>query len=331
MSSLTDIIASAKSQIKNDLGSNSNSIKGTLAGAIQNSKQEVANIVPTLVKGVTGQVTGGINNAINTGLDSVKGAAMQAVTGNFSGAIDTLVKSPGEVLGSLASSFGLGKGGSLTGPSNGGVTPGNGLGGALARADPQLSFNWWAQLPDVTPIGGNPVSLPWFYCEEATPPFRTFSTRSIFRNGHNQHYPGPYDVDALRLTLYNDIAGKTLAYLNAWQGGIMQNTTVKDAVTQTGGYGRSSDHKRNIKIYLLNPSRGQIATLEYIGCWPTTIDAYSLDSGTSTRIVSHVTFSVDDVIVTVANVQNSTISGFLGNAITSVANSAITSLLSSLA
>jgi hypothetical protein len=76
---------------------------------------------------------------------------------------------------------------------------------------------------------------------------------------------------------------------------------------------------------LLDPTNNVMALIEYTECWPTSIDQYSLDSGTSTRIVNHVNFSVGDVFINLMGVSpnfaQSILTNPLNNAITSTINS----------
>lgn len=297
MPSINDLIASAAAQIKSNTGTSTQGIKSTAAGALSTASSSLSSIVPGLVRNSVGSVATGINQAINVGLKDVTGAASQAISGNFSGALDTLLKGPTDLLGSLGSSFGIGKGSILGFNSSSGADPGNSLAGALARTDPQMAYDWYAIMPDISPLGGAPVSLPWYYAEEATVPFRAFNVLSIFREGRQRHYPGTYNVDGLRLSLYADTTGAALQYLMAWNGALLSPTTSANQAALGGGYGRSKDYKKSIVIFMLNPDKQQLAKIEYIECWPINVEAISLESGASTRVQYHVNFSIGDVFV----------------------------------
>lgn len=248
-----------------------------------------------MLRNAQNQVVGGVNSAISAGLTDVRQAADLAMHGNFSGALEKLASGPFDVMGSLASSFGLSSGSKLTKANS---DPTNSLSGALARSDPLTNFDWYCVLPDVTPLGGSTKELPWYFVEEATPPFRSFDQRAIYRQGRNKHYPAMYSVDTLRLAIYADISNKAQDYLQAWEGAIVSNTSSSDSELKGGGYGRPIDYKKTIRIFLVNPMKQQVLQLEYIECWPTSRDAYTLESGSSGRLVNNVTFSVGDVFVT---------------------------------
>ncbi len=300
MANLTDIIASAKSQIKTSTSTSSNTVTATARGAINTVSQDLASAPSRALQQIVTPVTTGVNAAIGAGLSDVRAATDQLIHGNISGALHTLGGAGQSSLAALTKAFGIGSGSKLTGPSKSlnTVAEGNSLGGALARPDPMLGFNWYAVLPDVTPIEGTPQKLPWYYVEEANPAFRMFETRSIFHEGHNKHYPSTYTVDPLSMAIYADENNEALNYLTSWAGAILLPTTTSTVETQGGGYGRPAGYKKTIKIILVNAAKKKIATLTYIGCWPTHMDPYALESSSSTRLVNRVTFSVDDVFIT---------------------------------
>lgn len=300
MPSLNDLLG--KSALSSPSGVSSG-VRGQIATAIQATSNEIRNIPKQLAQSGKAQVQGAVSNALNSGIVDVRSAAIQAVSGDFSGALTTLAKGPQDVLGAFGASFGLNNGGPLG--QNGGTV--NTLQGALGRADPMLSFQWYCELPTITPIGGAPTSLDWSYVEEATPPFRNFATRDVYAQGRNRKFVSTYEVDALRLNLYADVANKSLGYMQAWGGAILAPFTSSEA-TRGGGFGRPSDYQRPIRIYLVDSARSLILMLEYTECWPTNLDALHLDSGSSTRLTYNVNFSVGDVFMTAFGV-NKTISG----------------------
>lgn len=304
MTSLTQIIAAAKAEIHNSTSTSAIQISSSFRGSSNAAGRDIAGIVPGAIRNIINPITAGTQQAISGALRGVNQAASQAMHGDFSGALSSLASTPQSLINTLSSTFGLSRGGTLRGPGPQGASPGNSLAGAIARGDPQLSFCWYAIMPDVTPIGGTPESLPWYFVEEANPPFRTFETRSIFHEGHNKHYPSTYSVDSLRLALYADSTNVAMNYLQAWNGALLAPTTAANAEAASGLYGRpvssagTTGYKKTIQIFLINPAKERLVKLEYIGCWPQSVDAYSLDSASSTRVINHVTFSVDDVFTT---------------------------------
>jgi hypothetical protein len=299
--SLSSIISSAAAQFQGGANTGRNQIAATINPT--NIGSNLATQASLTATGLIGKGTSAVNGAINAGLHDITNAAGQLFQGNVSGALSTLANAPGDVLNSLSKSFGFSSGTTLTGPGSA-ATLGNNLAGALARSDPLLSFQWYASMPAIAPVGGSTVQLPWYFVEEATPTFRSFEPISIFREGRQKHYAGKYSVDSLRLGIYADTAGIALTYLQAWNGAILSPTTPATEAAQGGAYGKPNNYKQTIVIYLINPNNAQVATLTYVECWPQTIDSYTLDSGSSTRIINNVTFSVGDVFISIASIPS---------------------------
>ncbi len=305
MANLSDVIASAKAQIKGSVGTSGNNVSATARGAFNTAGQDVARAPTKAAQQIVTPITTGVNSAIGTGLQGVREATNKLVQGDVSGAVSSITGAGQSSLAALTKAFGIGSGSTLKSPSVGNsVAEGNSLGGALARPDPMLGFNWYAVLPDVTPINGSPQKLPWYFVEEANPTFRAFDIRSIFHEGHNKHYPSTYNVDPLSLAIYADEHNDALNYLTAWAGAILKPTTPTDIETIGGGYGRPNGYKKTIKIILTNSARKQIAIITYLGCWPTHMDPYALESSASSRLVNRVTISVDDVFITMVPINS---------------------------
>lgn len=279
-------------------------IKNQITTTVRSTSNEIRNIPGNIAKAGLSQAQGAVSAGLNTGVTAVRNAAMQAITGDFSGALSTLADGPQNVLGAFGSGFGLNSGGGTLG-QNGGVT--NTLQGALSRADPMISFQWYCELPTITPVGGAPVNLAWNYVEEATPAFRSYDVRNVYAQGRQHKFAGAYSVDNLRLNFYADIANRSLQYLTAWDGAIMAPFTSSNASRIGGGYGRPSDYQKPIRIYCVDQARALVLMLEFVDCWPM-IDGLHLDSGSSTRLTYNVNFNVGDVFITLFGV-NSNLSG----------------------
>lgn len=308
MTSLTDMIANAKSQIKTSVGTARSDLKSTTNAQLSSARKEVQNVIPGITSSAARKATQGAQSAISTGINGVRGGVSDILRGNFSGGVEKILSTPSDVMGSLSKNFGLSTGGKLTNP--GGVAVGNSLEGALARSDPQMSYNWYCIPPTVNALDGPQVALPWYFVEEATLPFRTFNVDSYFYQGRQKHLAGNYDLDDLQLAFYADTTNEALIYLQAWQGAVVKPYTSKDRTSSGGGYGRTKDYYRDIPIYLLSPDRKVLCEILYTECWPKTIQSYSMNSGSSERIVNHVTFSTGDVFITLYGVSNTSSKGF---------------------
>lgn len=272
-------------------------IKGQAKAAFKSTRDEIRNIPGGLAASTTQQIRNASASVVNTGLSAVREAAQKAMTGDFTGALSRLEMGPSQVMGTLSSVFGLSDGGSIGGTGTGETA--NTLRGALERADPMLSFDWFCDMPQLTTTAGV-FNLGWNYIEEATVPFRQWESRSVYAQGRDRHYASKYNVDGLRLTFYAGIDGAALSYLDAWQRIMLPAADPASAVA--GGMGRPGGmygYKKPISIYLIAPDKSQIVRLEYIECWPVNIDALSLDSASSTRLTHQVNFSTGDVFITV--------------------------------
>lgn len=279
-------------------------IRNQVNTSIRATSNEIRNIPQQIAQAGISQARGAVSGAVNAGISSVRGAAVQALGGDFSGALTTLAQGPQDVLGSFGAAFGIGGGAATFGQSAGSI---NTLQGALGRADPMLSFQWYCELPAVTPIGGAPTTLDWNYVEEATVPFRNYNTRDVYGQGRNRKFVSTYSVEGLRLNFYADVGNQSMNYLRAWDGAILAPFSSRDN-TKGGGFGRPSDYQRPIRIYLVDAAKALVLMIEYTECWPTNIESLQLDSGSSNRLTFGVNFSVGDVFMTAFGV-NTTITG----------------------
>jgi hypothetical protein len=157
------------------------------------------------------------------------------------------------------------------------------------------------------------VSIPWYYVEEASLPFRNFSVKSIFRDGRPRHYADTYSVDTLQLHFYMDSSNTALQYLQAWQNAMIAPFSANGSATSGGGFGRPAQYKQPIYIYILDVTKAQMAIVEYTECWPTNLSSLQLDSGSSNRLTGIVPFSVGDVFINIVGVAQSLIQGVLAN------------------
>jgi len=307
---LSDILSQAKQQVVQ-------TTKISAQSAINSARQSAQSVLQSAKNDAVNAASNAVGGAINAGVTGVVGAASAAITGNFDQAAQRLFDIPGAAAGAVSSVLGVGSGSILSSPgtsftasSNLGIGEGNALYGALSRADPLTSIGWYAQVPAINSPYGN-VSLPWYYIEQATTPFRNFDVASIFRSGRSKHYAGRYAVDNLTLTFYLDSAGQTLRYLNGWQSCIVNPTSMSNFETNSGNYMVPSFYKKPIFLYLLDPTRQEIAVIQYVECWPTNIDSLSLESDGVTRLVAAVNFSVGDVFVISTNASALSIQGIL--------------------
>lgn len=332
-----------------------------LSDAISKAISEIN--VPSIGPSVTSEASNFLTGtAAGLGQAAIGGLALKAASGAnaaastlFNNLLGSTLSGPGVVSQSVAA-------------LDAGLLPGNDLAGVYARSDPLLSFCWYAQLPVInsgstqqsssnTPgssiistitnglagaatsllkstLGGSvatasAANLPWYFVEEAALPFRSFVQKSIFREGKERHYPDKYSVGNLRLAIYADTANVSMQYLQAWNNNILTPFSSKTSSSLAGGWGRPSDYKKSIYIYLLDAAKNALIIVEYQGCWPMTLADYSLD-GASNRVVNHVDFSVDDVFVNQLALPGGIVNSILQNSVINPLTSAINGTVNSL-
>jgi len=306
---LSEILGQTKERIKGDIKGEINRVKDTIKGA----KQDAINTVVNAGRGA-------VSSVVRGGIDGILGAASDLIHGNPQAALDTILQTPGQILNGidksirsipladrLLDSIGFGRGGiSLSSPSvdamssfssNAGITEGNSLAGALSRSDPLLNFNWYCILPQITETVYGSVGLPWFYVEEAHIPFRTYQTRSIYREGRTKQYVSKYGVDNMTLTMYLDNSAKTWNYLKAWNAAIIDPFARTNATLQGGRFNPAYKYKKDVKIMVIDNKKQIVIQLLMSECIPISIETFSLGSNSSDRIMARVTFAVGDMFM----------------------------------
>jgi len=313
MASLNDLLA--KARLTPPSAILSPDVRNNAVTQFRSTTNQIRNIPASILDASAAKLQGAVGNAVQTGLSDVRGAVVQALSGDFSGALTTIAQGPQDVLGMIEASFGSNTSGTPN-PFLANGAPVNTLQGALGRSDPLMSFQWYCDLPTVTPIGGAPANLSWEYVEEATPNFRVFEVQSMHFQGRNRNIVGKYSVDPLRLNFYADVSNTALLYLQAWNGAVLRPFDESQASSMGGGFGRPSDYMKPINLYLFDPTKALVFNLSYTECWPTSTEGLHLDSGSSTRLTFNVSFSVGDVFIQALKINNNLSGQFLLNTIT---------------
>lgn len=310
--SFQDILKNATQQVKTEVTGASNRAKNAANNTVHNVEVNATNTV------------------VSAGVRGVTGAAAALMQGDPAGALTKLTNVPNDVLSQVGFDGGSLLQGGFNAISNlAGPAGGNGLAGALARSDPLMAYNWYVELPLLSPPDRPPTSLQWYYVEECTLPSRAYEPRSIFQEGRHRHYVKSYSLDGLRLGFYLDEGGTSLSYLKAWEDCIVYPATAQNYRTNGGGFGRPSDYRKPIRVILLNASKRLVVMFELVECWPTNLDALSLMSGQSERLIGQVSFSVGDVFPTFYAINDNFFSSLVGQAASTVfssISSAITKL-----
>lgn len=176
-----------------------------------------------------------------------------------------------------------------------------------SRSDPLLNHLWFALPPNVSG-----VSLPWYYIEEFTAPFRSFDVLTQYRAGKMFHFAGQHSISNLSVRFYDDSTGKVGRYLEAWR------RTVLNADGTYNYPGGSNGYKKNFEVVVLDVTKfGQVYQFKFIGCWPTTAEPFNLSSATSERLISAQEFACDEVEITVRNFPPFSLIGIIRDGINS--------------
>lgn len=161
------------------------------------------------------------------------------------------------------------------------------------RKDPLYTYCWFCEMPVV-----NGYKLDWNYVEEFTAPFRSFDVANQYRQGRVLHFAGQHSISNLTLRFYDDTSGTVGAYLENWRSSVMTPNGVYKYPYGVDGY------KKDIKLVVLDITRFiQVYTMTYKGCWPSTADPYNMVSNASERIITSQEFSVDNIEMSVHNLQ----------------------------
>lgn len=329
MPSLSDLVGQQVRNITRNAANTPSAVVGGVRTAVGNAVQHT---VASAGNAVNTTLTNLQNKTSQQLVQGAAGAAEALLRGDFAGAGAALGTAGANISGNILNTFGLSDGSTLSSPTNftmsdyGGVAPGDALNGLLARPDPQQSCLWFCELPVITGTNSSSAGtgitgvlqnvassalsnlantssgLPWYYVEEATLPMRTFHPRSIYREGRQRHYPGPYTVSDLMLTIYADVEGRALEYLRAWNPLLDFGPT--EARTKGGRYKTPSQLMRPVLIHLLSYDKSEIATITCIECWPTGVDSLTLDSNGTDRLTYKVNLSVGDVFIGNSNNVN---------------------------
>jgi len=265
-------------------------------------------------------------------------AASQGAQGNVSGAVSTLLNGPQSALSSIG--------------AQGGATMGDDFAGLQKRGDAVQNWCWYAVMPDVSNpnavsggtlqalgqsvgVGQPVVSLPWYYVQTANVPDREFQVESIKRNGHEVHFPSSYSVGSLTLGLFMDDRSVAEMYCKAWAAQVMGNQNPK-IVSNQGQWGYPSAYKKDINIVVLSVRRNVLLNVKLMNCWLTQKSALELTSGEASAMVREVTFSVEDIDITVNNDKglldtlSNTATGYAASALGSVLGGAVNNAFTTL-
>lgn len=153
-----------------------------------------------------------------------------------------------------------------------------------ARQDPLLTVDWLGLVMD-----RGKEAINWAYLDAVQTPSITIEPKTVFRGGTMKHYAGPISVDSLTITLYSDASGDSLKLASSWLGSVYDN--------EYGNYGRPSEYKKQIWIYMFDAARETVCLMKFYGCFPTSWASYGLEGSGSNALPTTLTLSVDSVSI----------------------------------
>ncbi len=145
--------------------------------------------------------------------------------------------------------------------------------------DPILNFSWLAWIK-----GENVV--PFSHITAIQTPSLTFETKPIYREGKMRHYASSFSADDMSMTMYTDAKAVTLDSASMWFRNVMD---------RDGYYHLPYEYKKDIVLYLLDQRGQSVFAWTYVGCWPKSMNSYSLGQDSSV-IMTELSLSVDDIL-----------------------------------
>lgn len=161
------------------------------------------------------------------------------------------------------------------------INPNSWLALGRKRLDPLMSYTWDVLMPEI-----DELSLPNYMIEEVQFTLPSYQDWNVYRNGTFAYYAGPQDVGTLTLVFYEDVRMSSSKYIGAWR---------KQVQNEDGTFNAPSEYWNTISVILQDNNHEPIAELVASGCFPTTRDGYTLNSGASDRSSISVTFAVNNL------------------------------------
>lgn len=139
------------------------------------------------------------------------------------------------------------------------------------------------------------ISLGEEYVESISLVNKEYSTRTVFRAGQEWKYPeATVTVPDITMVLYGDRNLQSFRYIQNWLN------LIQGPISQTvlhGGWTVPSMYKKTITIGVADENANQFYLVDYLKCWPTSIQQIELNSDSDDYIKYEVTLSVDDLRV----------------------------------
>ena len=157
-----------------------------------------------------------------------------------------------------------------------------------SRADPQLTFEFEVELPNVSPFYGSAgfLAIPDEYIEDIELPTDNIeSGNEVYVNARKIALPGKISCAEFNVKFYAEHKHYVLRYLEAWKA-----STVTPKGIYNLPYAKEGGFMKPIKCHL-KANGMRVLTVELYGCWPTNRPAMSMQSTASERLILDQSFS----------------------------------------
>ena len=133
------------------------------------------------------------------------------------------------------------------------------------------------------------------YVESISLVNREYGSREVFRAGQNYKYPDTtVSIPDITMTLYGDRNIKSFRYIQNWINLIQGPASSK---INHGGWVVPAKYKKVITVGIVDENASEFYLVDYIGCWPKSINEISLVSDGDDYIKYEASISVDDLKV----------------------------------
>ena len=151
------------------------------------------------------------------------------------------------------------------------------------RLDPITNFEWIAMVVNKNPSKN--TELPWYYIDEITIPCPNFGTTQKFVLGKDKKYAEWFTINTCTMKLYTDVSGLAFNFCNDWALSIYRDDNF---------YQMPIAYKKDIYVFILDPTRQVVVDIQLLGCWPSAWADYQLTGGSAAALESSITLNVDD-------------------------------------
>lgn len=139
------------------------------------------------------------------------------------------------------------------------------------------------------------ISLGEQYVESISLVNKEYSTRTVFRAGQEWKYPeATVTIPDITMVLYGDRNLQSFRYIQNWLN-LIQGPTSQTVLH--GGWTAPAMYKKTITVGVADENANQFYLVDYLKCWPTSIQQIELNSDSDDYIKYEVTLSVDDLKV----------------------------------